>query len=51
MIQQKALMLSFPERDIYGTLILSEKLRFLKLVFQLKEGEGTRAEGTWVFKG
>jgi len=51
MVQQKALMLSFPKRDIDGNSLLSKKLRFLKLTFQLKEDEETRAEGTWVFKG
>jgi len=28
----------------------SKKAKFLKLVFQLKEDEKTRAESIWVFK-
>jgi hypothetical protein len=49
-IHQKILMLCFPKRDFYDNPVLSEKVRFLKLVFQLSEDEKTRAEGVWVFK-
>jgi hypothetical protein len=49
-IHQKILMLCFPKRDFYKNPILSERLRFLKLVFQLTDDEKTRAEGMWVFK-
>lgn len=49
-VQQKALMFSFPKRNIHGTPVPSEKLKFLKLTFQLKGDEETRAEGVWVFK-
>lgn len=47
---QKNLMLCFPKRDFLKKPILSERVRFLKLVFQLNEDEKTRAEGIWVFK-
>jgi hypothetical protein len=49
-VRQKSLMLCFPKRDFYGSPILSEEVKFLKLVFQLSEDEMTRVEGTWVFK-
>lgn len=49
-IHQKSLMLCFPKRDLLKNPILSEKLRFLKLIFQLKDDEKIRADGTWVFK-
>jgi len=49
-IHQKTLMLCFPKRDFMENLILSERVRFLKLVFQMSEDETTRAEGIWAFK-
>ena len=49
-IHQKSLMLCFPKRDFYQNPVLSPKLKFLKLVFQLNDDEKTRAEGVWVFK-
>jgi len=49
-IHQKSLMLCFPKRDFYKNPILSERVQFLKLVFQLSEDEKTRTEGIWVFK-
>ena len=49
-VHQKTLMLCFPKRDFYESPILSERARFLKLVFQLNEDEKTRAEGIGVFK-
>jgi hypothetical protein len=49
-IHQKILMLCFPKRDFYGNPVLSEKVQFLKLVFQLTDDEKTRSEGMWVFK-
>ena len=49
-VHQKTLMLCFPKRDFLENSILSEKVEFLKLVFQLNEDEKTRAEGIWVFK-
>jgi hypothetical protein len=49
-VHQKTLMFCFPKRDFMENPILSEKVRFLKLVFQLSEDEKTRAEGVWVFK-
>ena len=49
-IHQKTLMLCFPKRDFYQNPILSERVRFLKLVFQLTEDEKTRVEGIWIFK-
>lgn len=49
-VHQKTLMLCFPKRDFLENPILSEGLRFLKLVFQLDKDEKTRAEGIWVFK-
>jgi len=49
-VHRKTLMLCFPKRDFYENPILSEKVRFLKLVFQQSDDEKTRAEGTWVFK-
>lgn len=47
---QKALMLCFPKRDYYKNPILSEKVKYLKLIFQQKDDEKSRAEGVWVFK-
>lgn len=49
-IHQKNVMLCFPKRDFYNNPILSERVRFLKLVFQQSEDEKTRAEGMWVFR-
>jgi hypothetical protein len=49
-IHQKTLMLCFPKRDLLKDPILSEQVRFLKLIFQLKDDEKTKAEGMWVFK-
>lgn len=49
-VHQKSLMLCFPKQDFYQNPILSERVRFLKLIFQLSEDEKTRAEGMWVFK-
>jgi hypothetical protein len=49
-VHQKSLMLCFPKRDFYKNPILSEKVQFLKLVFQTSEDEKTRAEGIWAFK-
>ncbi len=49
-VHQKTLMLCFPKRDLLGNLILSERVRFLKLIFQLSQDKKTRAEGIWVFK-
>ena len=49
-IHQTTLMLCFPRRDFLENPILSERVEFLKLVFQLNEDEKTRAEGIWVFK-
>jgi len=49
-VHQKNLMLCFPKRDFLKKPILSERVRFLKLVFQLSEDEKTRAEGIWAFK-
>ena len=49
-IHQKSLMLCFPKRDLLKNPILSERVQFLKLVFQLKDDEKIRAEGMWVFK-
>jgi hypothetical protein len=46
----KSLMLCFPRRDFLNNPVLSERGRFLKLVFQLNEDEKVRAEGIWVFK-
>jgi hypothetical protein len=47
---QKALMLCFPKRDYYKNPILSEQVKYLKLIFQQKDDEKSRAEGIWVFK-
>jgi hypothetical protein len=47
---QKSLMFCFPKRDFYQNPVLSPKLKFLKLVFQLNDDEKTRAEGIWAFK-
>ena len=47
---QKRLMLCFPKQDFDGNPILSEKVRFLKLVFQQSDDRKTKAEGVWVFK-
>jgi len=49
-VHQKTLMLCFPKRDFYQNPILSERMKFLKLVFQLSDDEKTRAEGIWIFK-
>ena len=49
-MHQKTLVLCFPKHDFYGIPLLSEKSRFLKLVFQLRGDEKTKAEGIWVFK-
>jgi len=49
-VHQKTLMLCFPKQDFYQNPILSQRVRFLKLVFQLSEDEKTRAEGMWVFR-
>jgi hypothetical protein len=49
-IHQKTLMLCFPKRDLLKNPILTERVQFLKLVFQLKDDEKTKAEGMWVFK-
>lgn len=49
-IHQKSLMLCFPKRDFLKKPVLSERVRFLKLVFQLNEEGEVRAEGIWVFK-
>jgi hypothetical protein len=47
---QKTWMLCFPKRDYYKNPILSEKVKYLKLIFQQKDDEKSRAEGIWVFK-
>jgi hypothetical protein len=47
---RKSLMLCFPKRDFHGNPVLSEEVKFLKLVFQQSEDEDTRAEGIWVFR-
>jgi hypothetical protein len=49
-VHQKNLMLCFPRKDFLKKPILSEGVRFLKLVFQLSEDEKIRAEGIWAFK-
>ena len=49
-VHRKTLMLCFPKRDFYKNPILSQKSKFLKLIFQLNEDEKTRAEGIWAFK-
>jgi len=49
-IHRKTLMFCFPKQNLLKNPILSERVRFLKLVFQLSEDETTRAEGVWVFK-
>jgi hypothetical protein len=47
---QKRLMLCFAKQDFAGNPVLSEEVRFLKLVFQLNEDRKTKAEGVWIFK-
>ena len=47
---RKALMLCFSKRDYYKNPILSEKVKYLKLIFQQTDDEKIRAEGIWVFK-
>ncbi|MGB8658716.1 MAG: hypothetical protein WCE90_13180 [Candidatus Zixiibacteriota bacterium] len=47
---QKTVMLCFPKTDSSRNPILSQPVQFLKLIFQLKDDEKTRAEGMWVFK-
>ena len=47
---QKTIMLCFPKFDFYKNPLLSDKLQFLKLIFQLNDDPQTRAEGTWIFK-
>jgi hypothetical protein len=49
-VHQKTFMFCFPKRDFSENPILSKKVQFLKLVFQLAEDRETRAEGAWVFK-
>jgi hypothetical protein len=49
-VHQKSLMLFFPNRDFYQNPVLSHRVKFLKLVFQLNEDEKTKAEGIWVLK-
>lgn len=49
-IHQKTFMLCFPKRDFFNNPILSERVRFLKLVFQWSEDEKARAEGIWMFR-
>lgn len=49
-VHQKSCMLCFPKRDLLKNPVLSPKVKFLKLVFQLSDDEKTRAEGIWVFK-
>jgi len=49
-VHQKRSMLCFPNRDFNQNPVLSHRVKFLKLVFQLREDEKTKAEGIWVFK-
>jgi len=49
-INHKSLMLCFPKKNLLKNPIFSERIKFLKLVFQLTDDSKTRAEGTWVFK-
>ncbi|KPL02843.1 MAG: hypothetical protein AMJ90_04650 [candidate division Zixibacteria bacterium SM23_73_2] len=49
-VNQKILMLCFPRHDFSGNPILSERVKFLKLVFQLDAERREKAEGVWVFK-
>lgn len=49
-VNQKTLMLLFPKRDFYRNPVLSQKVMFLKLVFQLSEDEKTKSQGIWVFR-
>jgi len=49
-IHQKSSMLCFPKQDFYQNPVLSPKVKFLKLVFQLNDDEKTKAEGIWAFK-
>ena len=49
-VNQKRVMLCFPKRDYYGNPIRSERVQFLKLVFQLIDDRNVREEGQWVFK-
>ncbi len=49
-VHQKNWMLCFPKQDYYKNPVLSEKVKFLKLVFQLSDDEKTKAEGEWVFE-
>jgi hypothetical protein len=46
---QKTIMLCFPKFDFYQNPVLSDKLKFLKLVFLLSDDQKTRAEGIWEF--
>ena len=47
---QKNVMFCFPKHDFSQNPILSDRVQFLKLVFQSSEDPRTRAEGIWVFK-
>jgi len=49
-VHQKNLMLCFPKRDFLEKPVLSERVKYLKLVFLHSEDREKRAEGTWVFQ-
>ena len=49
-IHQKTIMLCFPKQNLLKIPILSERVKFLKLVFLLSDDSKTRAEGIWIFK-
>ena len=45
----KIIMFCFPKFDFYKKPILSDEVKFIKLVFLLSDDQKTRAEGVWVF--
>ena len=49
-VYHKRAMLCFPKFDYYGNPIRSERVLFLKLIFQLIDDKYVREEGKWVFK-
>ena len=49
-IHYRTVMLCFPKCDFYGNPIQSERVQFLKLIFQQIDDRNVKGEGEWVFK-
>lgn len=47
---RKNLMLLFPNRDFLKNPVISQDVKFLKLVFLSRDDDKSRAEGSWVLK-